>query len=584
MSPPGVPQKPKGPKLPDAKAAGRLAGWAFAVSIATNLLALVQPVFMMHVYDFVLPSQSLPTLGYLTIIAVFLIFVLGVLEYLRARILGDLAWEVDRQLRAPAFLGAYQAGLQSGRAGRSAFSQDLESVKALISGPATTAFMDLPWTPFFIIALFMLSPWLGALSLLFALLVLAAAIANEFTVRDFIKEGYQRQLRTTQLAEDMFMATDAVQAMGMRSKVLAGWADVSREQAAYARAASARNGLWSAVVKGFRFSLQVLTLAAAAWLVLVDQLSAGAMIAASIIGARALAPIDQAVAGWRTIVMGRVSWLRLGQTVTMADAMTAKKTELPAATGRLTAENVAVVGADNRPLIQAVSFEAPPGAFIGLIGPSGSGKTTLARAIAGAVPAAMGVMRMDGADYRAWDHEALGSQICFLPQTVQLLGGTVAENIRRFGPVDDVGVVAAAERAGAHAMIMRLPQGYDTPVGDAGARLSGGQRARVGLARALYGDPALVVLDEPFAHLDFEGEQGLGGALRSLRQAGKTVVMVAHSPNQVRNFDFIGVVQAGRLTTFGKAADVLKALNAQRPAGPPSAAGAGPAVVEGGAP
>lgn len=583
MSRIGAPERLRGPKLPDAAAAGRLAAWAFPVSIATNLLALVQPVFMLHVYDFVLPSQSLSTLGYLTLIAVFLIGVLGALEYLRSRILGDLAWEVDRQLRAPAFLGAYQAGLQSGRAGRSVFGQDLESVKALISGPATTAVMDLPWTPIFILALFLLSPWLGALSLLFALLVLAAAIANEFTVRGYVSEGYQRQLRATQLAEDMFTATDAVQSMGMRARVLAGWADVSREQAAYARAAAARNGLWTALVRALRYSLQVLTLAAAAWLVLADQLSAGAMIAASIIGARALAPIDQAVAGWRSIVTGRVAWLRLGETVAMADALAARKTELPAAAGRLAAENVAVAGADNRALIQGVSFEAPAGAFIGLVGPSGSGKTTLARAIAGAVPPALGVMRMDGADYRAWEPGALGAQIGFLPQTVQLLGGTVAQNIRRFGPADDAGVVAAAQRAGAHDMIMRLPQGYDTPAGDAGARLSGGQRARVGLARALYGDPALVVLDEPFAHLDFEGEQGLAAALRSLRKAGRTVVMVAHSPAQVRHFDLIGVVQGGRLTAFGKAADILKTLNVQR-APAPAAGSAGPVVAEGGAP
>jgi PrtD family type I secretion system ABC transporter len=547
--------------LIDPKPVRRLLTAAIVVSFMTNMLALVQPVFMLHVYDFVLSSESRATLFWLTVIALFLIAVLSALDFLRGRLMGEMALEIDRQVRERAFLGAYSRALSQRMFGRSSFSTDLDTVRAFLTGPSAVALMDLPWTPIFIIALFMLSWILGSVSVLFAALVALAVLANQGVGRRLAKQSLVQNQRAGRIAEDIFQAADAVESMGFSRNALNRWGAVARAAAETNNLAAAKTGVTGSMVKGLRIALQILSLAIAAWLVLEGQVTPGAMFAASIIGARALGPIDQAVTAHRTISAARLSWANLAELVREYDVAHADKTELPAPQGELKLENVAVTNAQRTAvLIQGVSFEAPAGAFIGVVGPSGSGKTTMSRAIAGAVPLAGGVVRIDGADTRHWAREKLGKYIGFLPQSVHLMQGTVAETIRRFGPVDDEGVIAAAKLAGAHDMITRLSKGYDTDVGDAGGSLSGGQRARIGLARAVYGDPRVFILDEPFASMDAEGEATTWNLLRELKRRGRTVVLVSHRPSELVGFDYVAVMTGGRLARFGPVKEILPSI------------------------
>lgn len=547
--------------LSDPRPVRRLLTAAIVVSFITNMLALVQPVFMLHVYDFVLSSESRATLFWLTVIALFLIMVLSALDFLRGRLMGEMALEIDRQVRERAFLGAYSRALSSRQFGRSSFSTDLDTVRAFLTGPSAVALMDLPWTPIFIIALFMLSWILGSISVLFAALVVLAVMANQGVGRKLAKQSIVQNQRAGRIAEDIFQAADAVESMGFSKNALARWAGVSRAAAETNNMAAAQAGVTGSMVKGLRIALQILSLAVAAWLVLDGVVTPGAMFAASIIGARALGPIDQAVTAFRTISAARLSWGNLSELVREHDVAHAEKTELPPPLGAVKLESVSVTNANRTAvLIQGVSFEAPAGAFIGVVGPSGSGKTTMARAIAGAVPIAGGVVRIDGADTRQWAREKLGKYIGFLPQSVHLMQGTVAETIRRFGPVDDEGVIAAAQLAGAHDMITRLGKGYDQDVGDAGGQLSGGQRARIGLARALYGDPTLLILDEPFASMDAEGEASTWNLLRELKRRNRTVILVSHRPSELVGFDYVAVMNGGRLARFGPVKEILPSI------------------------
>jgi PrtD family type I secretion system ABC transporter len=547
--------------LLDPKPVKRLVTAAVVVSFMTNLLALVQPVFMLHVYDYVLSSQSRSTLFWLLVIALFLIAVLSALDFLRGRIMAEVALEADRQVRERAFLGAYERALTQRQFGRSSFSGDLDTVRAFVTGPGATALMDLPWTPIFIIVLFMLSPLLGWISIGFSVMVGVAVLANQGAGRKLARQGIAQNMRASRISEDIFQAADAVESMGFARNALNRWAGASRKAAEINNIAAARSGVTTSAVKGLRISLQILSLGVAAWLVLDGKVTAGAMFASSIIGARALGPVDQCVSAWRSMQQARLSWANLSELVREHDSKTVERTELPPPAGAIKVEGVAVAnGAKTLALIQGVSFETPAGAFVGVVGPSGSGKTTLARAIAGAVPVAQGAVRIDGADTRQWQREKLGKHIGYVPQSVHLMHGTVAEQIRRFGPPDDEGVVEAAKRAGAHDMIIKLPRGYDSEVGDAGGFLSGGQRARLGLARALYGDPQLLILDEPFAHLDSEGEATTWNVLRDAKKRGKTVFLVSHRPSELVGFDFVVVMLAGKLARFGPVKEILPTI------------------------
>lgn len=561
-----------GPVLQDDKSLRQRMYIIVFLSIVSNLLALVQPVFMLHVYDYALPSQSLPTLAYLTLIAVFLICVSGTLDFVRSRIFADAAWELDEKLRPVCFKASYEMGKRNRSAGRSVFASDLETVKQFVSSSGPSAYMDLPWTIIFLGALFALSPWLGLLSLIFAIMVLVFAVLNEVSLREYMREGANRARNAQRLAEDVFQATDAIEAMKFAPKAVGRWSSEAEAQAAYSRAAAARSGIWTSLVKTARIALQVLILAASAWLVLLGELTPGVMIAASIIGARALAPIDQAVGAWRSTAAAKLSWGRLGALTQGFSVDEPERTNPPPLVGMLAAENVTVVTSTGSPIIAGVSLSIPPGSFVGLIGASGSGKSTLARALSGALTPDGGLVRLDQIDMRNWPSQRLATAIGYMPQSVQLLSGTIAENIRRLDGVDDEGVVAAASRSGAHTLIAGLSNGYETPVGDGGHSLSGGQQAMIGLARALYGDPAIVILDEPAAHLDTEGRKAISAALNTLRRERKTVILVTHDLQSVRQFDLLVVMRGGRVEKAGKPDEILvPASQGAPPSGPSSA-------------
>jgi PrtD family type I secretion system ABC transporter len=540
-----------GPVLENAQAIRQRFLIITFLSIFTNLLALVQPLFMLHVYDYVLPSQSLTTLFYLTLIAVFLIGITGVLDYLRARLFADLSWDLDERLRPICFDASYELGKRAGRVGRSIFSNDLEAVKQFLCGPTPVAFLDLPWTVVFIVALFSLSPWLGLLSSAFAVLVLIAAVLNEMSLRGYIRGGTRHGREAQKLAEDVFGATDAVEGMKFTKDAVHRWSSEAKMQAAYVRAATARSGVWTSLVRSLRLALQVLTLGTAAWLVLRGELTPGVMIAASIIGARALAPIDQAVSGWRATATANDSWKRMGELTKSARSQVNEPTDPPDLNGQIDVLGVGVAAPSGKPIIADVSVKIAAGSFVGLVGASGSGKSTLARALVGAVQPDAGIVRYDGLDLRNWPASRLAEGVGYMPQSVQLLSGTVGENIRRLGPRDDQAVVEAAMFAGAHVVISSLPQGYETQIGEGGLSLSGGQRALIGLARAFYGNPKVVVLDEPTAHLDVEGRKALGEALGKLRRSKRTLVLVTHDVSALRQFDLLVAMRGGRVEAVG---------------------------------
>lgn len=546
-----------GPRIIGSPTMNRQVWLAVGVSIITNILVLVQPVFMLHVYDYVLPSQSVPTLIYLSMIAIFLLVVLGALDQSRQRIFTDLAWELDGTLRPTCFRAAYLLGRRNPRAGRSAFSSDLDAVKQFVGSNAPGALMDLPWTVILMIALCFLSPWLGLLTAIMGALVVLAAWMNELGMRNHLGEGTRRSARAMRLAEDMFQATDAVESMKFSKATIERWSTEASAQAAYARAAGASGAVWTSVVKTLRLMVQVVTLAAAAYLVLLGKLTPGSMIAASIIGARALAPLDQVVGSWRLLILGRNAWTKLGLLTADIDPVNENSTSPPPVQGLLEAESVTVLGEGEKPIIHNVRLKLPRGGFLGLIGASGSGKTTFARVLSGAIPPDNGVVRLDGLELTNWPDADLGPVMGYLPQNVQLLGGTIAENIRRFGPRDDEGVVAAAQRAGAHAMISGLSEGYETDVGDGGGRLSGGQRALVGLSRALYGEPQVLILDEPAASLDADGRAALVQTLQTLRAEQRTVILVSHDMGILRAFDVIAEMRGGQIARHGPPSEIL---------------------------
>ena len=545
----------------------RLLWGAVAMSVLTNLLALVQPLFMLLVYDNVLPSQSVSTLTWLVLIALFLVGVGGVLSHLRSKLMMDAAQAIDAQARDRVLLGAVAESLRTGRNVHSRFSGDLDTVRNFLSGGAAAALLDLPWTPIFLVALILLSPPLALLVAVFGAIIFAAAVISDAAVRPWLEQAGEKLGKAQQTAGNIVGAADAVRAMGFAGAARRRWAGETLDAAALQRRAAERLNVSSESVKALRIALQVLILGGAALLVLQGELTPGAMIAASIIGARALQPLDQVSNGWRQVVLARLAWRKLAMAAHEADRESKPRTSLPAPSGAVSLSEVSVLTPGRpEPLLKRISLDVPAGSFLGAIGPSGSGKSTMLRVLAGATPPAAGSVSFDGADLDLWPLDTLGAYIGYFPQAPFLVTGTVAENIRRLGTRNDEATIAAARAAGAHEMILSLANGYDTEVGDGGAALSGGQRARVALSRACFGDPNLFILDEPFAHLDTEGERALWTMLRNLRQRRKTVILATHKPSHLKGFDLVAALQDGRLMRFGPTGDILKELAPSLPA------------------
>ena len=483
------------------------------------------------------------------------------LEWLRARILVQAGLRMDANLNERVLSAAFRLNLRQTGANAGQALGDLTTVRQFLTGNGLLAFFDAPWVPIFIIVIFLLHPMLGWVSLAGGLLLIGLTYLTEWATHKPLESANGVGVAANQFATNSFRNAEVIEAMGMFAALRQRWYALHGKMLALQTVASDRAGTISAITRFVRVSIQSLILGAGALLVIDSQITAGTMIAASILMGRALAPVEMAIGTWKQFVSARTSFARLSRLLSEFRGVE-KGMSLPPPKGEYRLENV-VAGApgSQQAILRGVSFLLPAGRVLGVIGPSGSGKSTLARLLVGVWPAANGKVRLDGADVHAWNKEELDPHLGYLPQDVELFEGTVAENIGRFGEIDAEAVVEAAQRAGVHDMILRLPNGYDTPIGTGGSVLSGGQRQRVGLARALYGDPAVVVLDEPNSNLDDVGEAALLNAISQLKTDGKTVVLITHRPSVLSVVDFLLVLRDGAVQAYGPRNEVLAALN-----------------------
>jgi len=533
-------------------------------SLVMNLLMLAMPLYMMQVFDRVLTGQNLDTLAVLTLLAVVAILLLTSLEVLRGRILTRTMQWLDRVLGGQTIERLIEARL-TGRSEAAEPLRDLGAVRSFLGGAGIFPLFDAPWVPVYLVAVYLLNPWLGLVATVGATVLFGLAIANEIALRAPLGRASLLNQRNLHAIESAVRNAEVVDAMGMLPGILARWQVGNDAAQVQQELASDRAGLLIAITKGARLLVQVATYGFGALLVVRQELTGGAMIGGSIIMARALAPIEQAMGTWKQLVSARDSWRRLDRFFDLPRLRISDMT-LPSPDGHLSVEQLlfGFPGATEA-TVRGISFALAAGESLAIVGPSAAGKTSLVRLIVGTLRPSAGHVRLDGADVFQWRRDAFGRHVGYLPQDVELFAGTVRENIARFSEATDEAVIAAAQMAGCHEMILRLPLGYDTQIGDGGALLSGGQRQRIGLARAVIGRPRLVVLDEPNANLDGEGEAALMQALIALKRDKVTVVVVSHRPSLVAHVDKMLVLRAGALELFGPREPVLERLS--RPAG-----------------
>ena len=529
------------------------------ISFVINLLMLTGPLFMLQIYDRVLTSGSVPTLVVLSGLVGGLYIFFGLLEGLRLRCLTRIAAWVDERLTANSLEANVSLSLRFGDQVQSRDAvRDLDSVRQFLSSPGPSAMFDLPWMPVYLGIIFLFHVSLGWLALAGALIISVLIGLNELTARKPSKELAQHLARRTAMVEATRRNAEVLTAMGMLKAFTQRWENGNADYLRAQGVASDRATFFSSSIKSFRFMLQSAVLALGAWLAIQQDISAGVMIAASIITSRALAPVEQAVAHWRSFLSARQGAKNLADSL-RANGGNKPDTELPLPILSLDVHQLAIAAPGERTvLVQGVTFHLKAGDGLGVIGPSGSGKTSVVRALVGVWPAVKGEVRLDGAEYDQWDRTILGKSIGYLPQDVELFDGTVAENISRFDPeATSEAIISAAHLADLHDIITSLPRGYDTVIGEAGGRLSAGLCQRIGLARALYGEPFLIVLDEPNSNLDAEGDIALREAIRSMRTRGSIVIVVAHRPSAIEPVDQILYLKAGQHEAFGAKADVL---------------------------
>ena len=527
-------------------------------SLVINLLLLVPPLYMLQVFDRVLASRSEETLLFLTIAAVTALVFMALLDMVRARLLSAAGAALDRKLGPRVLAGLLEQTARLSGASYLNGLRDVNTLRSFLGGAGLLALFDAPWLPLFLLVIFLFHPLLGVTALCGALVMVALAVFNERATRESIQRSQAESRRAGRFIDGTVRNAEVVSALGMLPAVTKRWAELNDAALREQVKASRIGGGFAGCSKFARQFIQTAMLAVGAYLVVDQNVTAGVMIAATILLGRALAPVEALVAGWRNLVEARVAWIRLDQL--LAGSVPAEPaTELPTPAGRLQVERaVFALKSVERPILRGVSLGIAPGEALGIVGPSASGKSTLARLIVGVWKPQSGVVRLDGADISSWPRERLGPSIGYLPQDVELFGGPVALNIARLGEPDAAEVIRAAQRAHVHDLILRLPKGYDTEVGDAGQALSPGQRQRIGLARALYGNPRLVVLDEPNANLDHEGEQALLRTLRGLKEKGVTVVIIAHRPALLVGVDKLLVLREGAVEAFGPGSEILK--------------------------
>ncbi|WP_397409910.1 type I secretion system permease/ATPase [Polaromonas sp.] len=543
-----------------------LAGFAGAFrtvgvfSAIINLMLLVPALYMLQVYDRVLASRNETTLLMLTLMVLGAYLFMSALEFVRSFVLIRVGAQLDMKMNKRIYTAAFEQNLKKAGGNAGQALQDLTTIRQFLTGNALFAFFDAPWFPVYLAVIFLFNPSLGVFALCGTLVLIVLACVNEAVSKKPLAEASNMAIAAGNLATNNLRNAEVIEAMGMLPNLMARWFRLHGRFLQLQAEASEKSGIIGACTKFMRVSLQSLILGFGALLVLDGKISGGMMVVSSILMGRTLSPVEQLIGVWRTWSSTRSAYRRLCELLA-ANPPRHAGMSLPKPSGQISLEAVTAgpPGASVA-VIKHLSFSISPGDVLGVIGPSGAGKSSLARLLVGVWPAAAGKVRLDGADVYQWNKDELGPHIGYLPQDIELFAGTVSENIARFGEVDSEKVVLAARRAGVHEMILQFPQGYDTPLGDGGTGLSGGQKQRIGLARAMYDDPSLLVLDEPNSNLDEVGEQALVAAIVDFRQRGKTVVLITHRSSAIGVTNKLLLLQNGEAALFGPTAKVLTDL------------------------
>jgi len=534
-----------------------------------NVLMLSPAIYMLQVYDRVLGSRNETTLLVLSVMVVGAFLFMAALEAVRGWVLVRVGARLDSQLNSRVFTAAFERNLRRPGSSTAQPIHDLNTVRQTLTGAALLAAFDAPWLPIYLVVIFLMAPPLGWFALCGALVLLVLAVVNERVSKPRLDEAQKFSLQSHQALTNNLRNAEVIEAMGMLPHIRRRWYDLHRQQLQTQAKASDLAAVLSGSTKFVRIALQSLVLGFGALLVLEGKMTPGMMIAASILAGRALAPVELLVGNWKQIISGRQAYARLRELLGIHPPRV-QGMSLPQPRGQVSVEMAsAAAPGTQRLILKNLAFSIAQGEVVAIIGPSASGKSTLARLLVGIWPPVTGSVRLDGASVFAWNKDELGPFIGYLPQDIELFDGTVAENIARFGEVDAARVVEAARRVDMHEQILRLPQGYDTPLGTDGSNLSGGQRQRIGLARALYGDPAFIVLDEPNSNLDESGEKALVEAVQTLKSQGKTVVLITHRMSTLAAADKILVLADGTLAAYGPRDEVFKAMKGQGASGAP---------------
>lgn len=533
-------------------------------SAVINMLMLMPAIYMLQLYDSVLTSRNEMTLLMLTLIMLGAYTFMGALEYVRSFVLIRVGAQLDMKLNKRVYTAAFEENLKQGNNNAGQALKDLTNLRQFLTGNALFAFFDAPWFPIYIFVIFMFHPALGVFALCGTTILFILAYINEKISHKPLAEANSMAVASTNVASNNLRNAEVIEAMGMLPNIQSRWYKLHSRFLNLQAEASEKAGIVTALSKSFTVALQSLMLGLGALLVLDNSITPGMMIAGSILLGRAIAPVQLLISVWKQIGSTRSAYERLTKLLEQNPAREAGMA-LPKPKGVISVENITAAPPGGKvPVIKGLTFSLAAGEVLGIIGPSGSGKSTLARLLVGVWPAAAGKVRLDGADVYLWNKDELGPHIGYLPQDIELFAGTVSENIARFGEVHADKVIMAAKRAGVHELILNMPSGYDTPLGDGGTGLSGGQKQRLGLARAMYDDPSLIVLDEPNSNLDDVGEQALLAAIIDLRKRGKTIVLITHRTSIISATNKLLLLHDGMAKMFGPTNQVIEALTQQQ--------------------
>lgn len=533
-------------------------------SLFVNALMLVPTFYMLQVYGRVITSGNVTTLVMITIIMTVLMVTMGALEIVRSRIMVRVSTKLDILLSRNLYRASFKRALDSGGMDASAQAlNDLTGLRQFMTGNGLFAFFDAPWLPIYIAVMFMFHPWFGWMAIACAIILVFLAVLNEKFTGATLAEANKENIAASLYTSKNLRNAEVIESMGMLNTLIDRWAKRQKKVLSLQSDASDKGGVMANVSKTFRMLVQSLILGLGAYLAINHEISGGLVIAGSVLLGRALAPLDLIIGSWKGFISARSQYTRLNG-ILQAQKAEPERMPLPAPQGHILVENlvVAAPGAQ-KPIIKGIGFSVPAGQVVGIIGPSASGKSTLARALMGIWQPQHGVVRLDGADIANWDKNELGPHVGYLPQDIELFEGSISENIARFADIDPHKVIAAARIAGVHEMILLLPSGYDTVIGSDGVNLSGGQRQRIGLARAIYGSPRLIILDEPNSNLDDTGEQALALAIMHMKSTGATIFVITHRTTILAQLDRLLVMSEGGISMYGPREQVMAELNAQ---------------------